>query len=306
VGDANIDLVTTPVPAVRPEESAEVAFTERVGGNAANAAAACARLGLPTLLAGRVGRDHWGRRLAEMLASLGVGCALREVEGRTALTVAVTFEGGRRSFLGDQGDTNQTVEAGDVPPEALDARFLLRAGYWYTPRLMGGPTAELFRRARSRGATTLLDVGWDHEGWTGPRLSTLDLVLAHTDVLFANAAEARRIARLPRAAPERAARAILGLGAGAVVLHLGARGSRLVSADEDVSAPAVRAGGVRDPRGTGDVFTAAFIAARHRGLGSAPALSFANAAAALHLSGRTFPPLELVEGLASPLGGARR
>lgn len=297
IGDVNIDLVSTPVESVVPEVSEEVVFTERVGGNAANTAVACSRLGLESLLVGRIGSDHWGVRLKEMLDGYDVATALRSVEGRTALTVAVTFTGGKRSFLGDQGETNDTVEIADVPEEALRGRYVMRAGYWYTPAIMGEPTARIFSRAQANGAITLLDVGWDHLGWTEERLEGLFGVLTHTDVLFVNELEAAHIAQMKGGDPADAARSILDHGVNAVVLHLGEHGSRYISRSKDVTVPVVRAGGVRDPTGTGDVFNAAFILAHHEGMSTEGTLRFANAAAALHLAGHTFPHRKRVEAL---------
>ncbi|MDP6627955.1 MAG: carbohydrate kinase family protein [Methanopyri archaeon] len=297
IGDVNIDLVSTPVEQIVPEVSEEVVFTERVGGNAANTAIACSRLGLESLLVGRIGSDHWGVRLKEMLDGYDVATALRSIEGRTALTVAVTFTGGKRSFLGDQGETNETVAAEDVPEEALRGRYVMRAGYWYTPAIMGEPTARIFSRSQANGAVTLLDVGWDHLGWTEDRLDGLFGVLEHTDVLFVNELEAVHIAQMPGCDPADAARSILGHGVNAVVLHLGENGSRFISLGEDVTVPVVRAGGMRDPTGTGDVFNAAFIYAHHEGMSTEDTLRFANAAAGLHLAGHTFPSRKRVEAL---------
>src|SRR5437868_15369972 len=55
-------------------------FAKYLGGSSANIAFGCARLGLRTAMASRVGDDHMGRFLTETLAS--EGCDVRSEERR--------------------------------------------------------------------------------------------------------------------------------------------------------------------------------------------------------------------------------
>src|SRR5439155_923511 len=66
---------------------------------------------------------------------------------------------------------------------------LHRAGFWWTPRLMGRPTALLLSRARHAGVGTSLDMSTDPFGWTRERLRAARMALPFVDTFFGNEVE---------------------------------------------------------------------------------------------------------------------
>jgi sugar/nucleoside kinase (ribokinase family) len=109
----------------------------------------------------------------------------------------------------------------------------------------------LFRRARQHGATTSLDTNWDPSGrWTG-----LDALLAETDILLPNEAEACGIAGT---GTWQEALEQLGVLVPTVAIKRGGAGAVAVRGSEraGVAAPAVQ---VVDAVGAGDSFDAGFV-----------------------------------------------
>ncbi len=152
-------------------------------------ACGAARLGLRTAFAGRVGDDAAGRFVLDALTRRGVDVSACTVDPSrpTGLTVILN-EGGDRAILTALG-TLPEMTAEDVPATVLEGvRHVHAASYFLQPGLAAGLPGS--SAARAAGATTSLDTNDDPSGrWDG-----LDAVLAMTDVLLPNEAEARAIA----------------------------------------------------------------------------------------------------------------
>lgn len=115
-GDVNVDVVVA-VPAL-PDRGQEVFATEasvRVGGSAANTAAALAGLGIPSAVIARVGADALGRTAREELEAMGVSTKWVSVgqEGPTGTNLVVVTPDGERTMIGSRG-----VNAGYDRPAA--------------------------------------------------------------------------------------------------------------------------------------------------------------------------------------------
>jgi sugar/nucleoside kinase (ribokinase family) len=130
---------------------------------------------------------------------------------------------------------------------------------------------ELLRRARESGLRTSLDAQWDTEGeW----MKVLAPSLPHVDYALMNEDEARMLTG--EIDPRRAGDKLRKLGAGNVVIKLGARGCL-------VNGTAVAGYRVKavDTTGAGDCFVGGFIAGLERGLTPVEAARVANALGAL-------------------------
>lgn len=289
IGDAIVDIVTPPIPALSARDAQlEVPFHSVVpGGNATNFALATAALGLPTIFVGCVGSDTFADVIRRAFADASVDARLRIDPARpTGMTVAVTWGRGGRALVTALG-ANAGLRATDVTEEVLvSARHVHRAGFWWTPRLIGRETVTILRRARMHGATTSLDVSTDPHGWPSSRVLAIRRTLPHVSTFFGNEVEVRAVGGRPRTID--AARAICRSGADDVVVHRGARGAVWVDTLHSVSSPGFRVT-EDNPTGCGDVFNAGFIAARLRGADVLDALAFANACGASHLANRTRP-----------------
>jgi ribokinase len=113
-------------------------------------------------------------------------------------------------------------------------------------------------------------------------------LLGLTDVLTPNESEAPVLAAAAADAPvDAAAHALLARGAKAVLVTLGAAGCVLYRADDDAPYGLIgRRMEVVDTVGAGDTFTGALAAAMARGEPLPDAMRWANAAAALSVTGR--------------------
>lgn len=276
IGNVNVDLIVRPARDLPPPgvERNVDAIEIRAGGAAAIAGLTLAALGGSPRVVAAVGDDRFGRLLLEELQDAGLSVRDVSVLPDTPSGVSIAFEAPDRdrSFLTSLGSLG-AFELVHVPDDALGADAVFVGGYFLTPRLRGGPVAEILRRARDLGATTLLDTGWDPDGWPpATRTEVLEL-LDLVDVFLPNADEACALAETsdPRAAAE-----MLAAGSGRrVAVKLGAQGCVAIDADGtvlEVRAPNVEA---LDTTGAGDAFDAGLIAAMLEGGPFGAALGFA-------------------------------
>ncbi|WP_020123160.1 carbohydrate kinase family protein [Streptomyces canus] len=260
IGDANPDVVFGPLDgplAFGQREQLVPTGTLTVGGSGAIVACGAARLGLNVAFAGRVGDDDAGRYMRDQLDAHGVDTeALRLDPGRpTPMTVVLT-RSDDRAIITAPGTLTATT-ADDVPATLLKAaRHVHAASYFLMPQLAVA-LPDLLRTARRHGASTSLDTNDDPAGrW---QASGLDAVMAHTDFLLPNAAEARRLARLDTDDPAEAAARLARRGPVTTVKN-GAHGALCHDGQRLFTTRGIRVQPV-DAVGAGDSFDAGFIAA---------------------------------------------
>ncbi len=292
IGNATVDLFVAGLdhlPQTRGDEFtvASLTFTQEpltmlIGGNAAIAAFALARLGAPAAIGAAVGNDFLGDFIVDRLASAGVDMAgLRRChEHATATTVVVTDGSFNRLAFHHLGATDCCTPAEFPAHLWAQTDVLLLASY----PLMAGWRPEGFatalRSARRAGALTALDMG--PAVGAPATLDELAPLLPNVDYLLCNEHE---LAVCTGAAELEAGMAtILEAGARCVVVKRGRLGA---TAAAQGGAPLTAPGFAVDARftvGAGDAFDAGFLYAIHQGRGLGTALNFANAVAALVVS----------------------
>lgn len=298
IGNLEVDLIFGPLAAMPQwgEERVVPRRERRAAGSAGYTAFALGHLGHPVLLAGPIGDDPEGALVEAALREAGLPrTGLLRTPGQTGLSVTLVRDDGERSFVNHLGSL-EGFGPDDLEPlwaELGRAELVLLSGYFLLPRFRGAPTARLFRRLQSQGIRTALDTGDAADGWSDAVRAELAPVLAATDWLFPNEAEAAGMAG--SGAGIQAARRLLELGPRKVVLKRGARGGAVVTHEGVVEVPGfpVR---VVDTVGAGDTFNAGYLAAWAEGQAGKGALAYAAASASLYISSRErrFPTREQV------------
>jgi sugar/nucleoside kinase (ribokinase family) len=225
------------------------------GGAVPNAGLALHRLGVPVRLMGKVGADHFGTVVRDLLEQAGPGLAAGLVTGRepTSYTVVISPPGTDRIFLHCPG-ANDSFGPEDVDAAALRGLRLFHFGYPPLMRRMyeqGGAELEaLLRRVKEAGVATSLDMARPDPDSPAGRVdwpTLLARVLPQVDVFLPSfdeilymldrrryeQIEARHGARIVAGADPALLEALAGrlfeLGAAVVGLKLGDRGLYLAT-----------------------------------------------------------------------------
>jgi sugar/nucleoside kinase (ribokinase family) len=253
-------LPSYPVAKVRPQVNVRQVRLQP-GGGAANTSAALAQIGISVALFTKAGTDAAGDLALQQLNRLGVDTAavVRAADVTTPFTFVGIHPDGDRTFVHAPG-ANRTMRVADFDQDRLlDAEFLFYQDHWVLPESDGRPGAELLRRARDRGRVTLLDECWG----LGPRADTLEAMLPFADYVLPSYEDL--LAIYPGLTPAAMAQHLRRLGAGCVVLKLGAEGCLVCDGGEPLAVPS-SAGEIVDTTGAGDCFDAGFIAGLAHGL----------------------------------------
>jgi sugar/nucleoside kinase (ribokinase family) len=264
IGDCNPDVLVLGddvTPAFGQQEKLVTSMSLVVGGSASITAVAAARLGLRVALVAAVGDDAAGTFMLAELARAGVDT------------------GADRAILTAEGAI-ATLTPADVPADLLArARHVHVSSYFLVERSLGPGLAALLATARAGGASTSLDTNWDPAGRWGADF--FPDVLAQTDVLLPNEAEALRLAGttdLPDAI------ASLTRAGGAIAVKLGARGALYANRSQQYLATPPPVSPV-DTTGAGDCFNAGLLAGLLRGFEPPAALALGCAAGAASTRG---------------------
>jgi sugar/nucleoside kinase (ribokinase family) len=279
IGDCNPDVLVVGsdvTPAFGQEEKLVDSMSLVVGGSASITALAAARLGLRVALVAAIGTDAAGNFMLGELASAGVDTRSMPVRADlpTGMTVALS-RGDDRAILTAPGAIGALTRA-DVPADLLArTRHVHVSSYFLLERSLGPDLADVLAGARAAGVTTSLDTNWDPAGTWGAEF--FPDVLAQTDLLLPNEAEAERLAgaaTLPEAV------ASLTKAGGRIVVKLGARGALYADGLRQYVATPPPMTPV-DTTGAGDCFNAGLLTGLLRGFEPAEALALACATGAL-------------------------
>jgi ribokinase len=274
-GSINMDVVAT---ADRHPRIGETVAGREVlyfpGGKGANQAVAAARLGAPTTLIGRLGRDAFGDRLTTFLAAQGVDLSfVRETAEVHTGTAIITTANADNTIVVVPG-ANALVTAEDVATVAF-TRDDVAVSQFEIPI----PTIRaFFERARAAGATTILN--------PAPAIEFDRSLLGLVDILILNETELGLLANIGLGETDDPARFIeairsLQMGRGKIIcVTLGKRGVLALVKGE----PLIIGGRVVaavDTTGAGDCFVGAVAAQLAGGKTIRDALAYANVAASI-------------------------
>jgi sugar/nucleoside kinase (ribokinase family) len=287
LGEALVDLYARPAGATFATAES---FVRHPGGAPANVATAIARLGGKTRLCTRVGDDDLGRFLCEALAAEGVDVAgvTATPEASTGLCFLVS-QGDQRRFLryprGAPAADKRMLPT-DLDGEPLDRAQVVVAGSTGLAREPSRSTWTLALHQASRAGRLLVDVNLRLHQWEDPELAIrlCRQMVGLAQVVKASHDELEPLLGAEDAGwpddPQRAARALRGLGPEVALVTLGERGAWVEGPGLSVQLPAPVVP-VVDVTGAGDGFVGvvALALARLQRFTASPSIAAALAGA---------------------------
>jgi ribokinase len=274
-GSINMDVVATAERHPRIGETvAGKAVLYFPGGKGANQAVAAARLGAPTTLIGRLGKDAFGDQLKTFLAGAGVDLTfVRQTADAHTGTAIITVADADNTIVVIPG-ANALVGAADVAAATL-AKGDVAVSQFEIPL---PAIAAFFQHARAAGATTILN--------PAPAVAFGAELLDLVDILILNESELALLAKTElRDADDDAsyidaARSLQTGGGKIICVTLGKRGVLALAGGEPLIIPGRTVKAV-DTTGAGDCFVGAVAAQLAGGKSIRDALVYANAAASI-------------------------
>jgi ribokinase len=278
IGSLNMDLVTRAPRLPRGGETLiGESFATVSGGKGANQAVAAARVGAQVSMVGCVGSDAYGKELREALLAEQIDCqAVSTVEGSSGVALIVVDDNSQNTIVivaGANGAlTPALIGCFDAVLQAADVIICQLE----VPDVTVG---HALKRARELGKVVILN--------PAPASQPLPADwYANIDYLIPNESEASALSGLAvesRQSAEAAATRLIEMGAGKVIITLGAEGSLFADGKScaHFPAPAVKA---IDTTAAGDTFVGGFAAALAGGQSEAEAIRFGQIAAALSVT----------------------
>lgn len=254
-GDVCVDLILSGkdvVPEFGQTEKLIDGYSLELGGSCCIFASQTAKLGLKTVLVGKVGRDQFGKFVMDTFKDVGIetdNIIVTEKE-KTGISIALN-KGHDRAILTYNG-TIDALGIEDINEELLKKTRHLHIGSYFLMKKLQPHYPEIIRKIKSYGATVSLDTNWDPENkWERGLWDIIPLV----DMIFLNENEAMAITKCDdlTAAIEKLRKLVP-----AVVIKQGENGAQLFS-DEGAYASKAIEGPVADTVGAGDSFDGGFV-----------------------------------------------
>jgi ribokinase len=273
-----MDLVTrAPRLPVGGETLIGHSFATVSGGKGANQAVAAARLGAQVAMVGCVGNDDYGVQLRDALLAEQIDCqAVSTVADSSGVALIVVDDNSQNAIVIVAGAN------GAMTPAVID-RFdaVLQAADVIICQLEipDATVGHALKRARALGKIVILNPA------PASRPLPADWFAA-IDYLIPNESEATVLSGLQVDSldtAESAASRLIAMGAGKVIITLGAQGSLFANGQsfEHFPAPKVKA---VDTTAAGDTFVGGFAAALANGKSEAEAIRYGQIAAALSVT----------------------
>lgn len=223
IGDILVDF--TPMD---PSPAGNFVYECNAGGTIANLCAAAGKLGLKTLLVGKVGNDDLGRDIRKKVEECNVDVSACKFDDNAFTTLSfVTLNNGERSFSfsrNNSADINLKLE--DVPVEkVLNSKILHFSGMSLTDEPVRGTTLTLVKKAREKGILITLDVNYREKLWKSKEeaIEVFREAIPLVDIYKSCEEEAVLLTGEPTL--EKAAEKLSTLGPKLIIISCGAKGA---------------------------------------------------------------------------------
>jgi len=254
-GDICVDLILTGkniVPEFGQTEKLIDEYSFEMGGSCCIFASQTAKLGLKTVVIGKVGRDQFGDFVIKTLNDAGVSTEyIKPVEDeKTGISVALS-KGHDRAILTYNG-TIDGVGMDDIDDDLLRQVRHLHIGSYFLMKKLQPHYLEIVKRMKKYGSTISIDTNWDpEEKWD----SGLWDILPYVDIIMLNENEIMAIANCDNLdkAVEKIRKVV-----SVVVVKKGEKGGQVFYREGSYTMSALP-GKVIDTVGAGDSFDGGFV-----------------------------------------------
>jgi len=193
IGDLCADVILSGddiVPEFGQKEKLIDDYDIEMGGSCSIFACQAAKLGLKTVVIGKVGCDPFGDVIYRTLETAGVDTSYvsRDPYSKTGVTVILNT-GKDRAMLTYTGTIN-AVEPADIPEQVLESARHLHIGSYFLIRKIQSYYPKIIEKMKKQGATISLDTNWDPEEKWGDGLWR---ILTYVDIFFPNENEIKAI-----------------------------------------------------------------------------------------------------------------
>ncbi len=275
-GSINMDLVVkTPRLPIPGETLLGHDFFTAPGGKGANQAVAVAKLGIPTYMVGRVGKDAQGNSLISSLQTYGVSTdyVLTDTEAHSGVAVIAVEDSGQNNIIVVPG-ANGRVNTEDV--ERLSNVFDNTSALLLQFEIALSAVILAAKAAHNAGIRVILD--------PAPAQKDIPEALYKlVDIITPNEIEASQLVGFPVNNPETALEAAAVLrqrGVKTAIVKLGALGVCCATSDESFFVPAFAVEAV-DTTAAGDAFNGGLVAGLTEGHSLRQAVVWGAAAGAI-------------------------
>lgn len=238
------------------------AFTPNPGGAPANVAVAARRLGSSVAFIGKVGQDHFGTWLKDILTEEGVQTdgMVFDDEARTSLVfIAMPDENSAEFVFYRNPGADMRLTEDDLDENLLsESRALHFDSLSLTNPAYRGATLKSIDIVKRQGGFISYDVNYRPTMWRDPKdavQATLDL-LPYCDVIKVNDIELELITGI--SAPEQGGQALIDQYGKLCLITLGAKGAYYVTREAHGYMPAYKVRTI-DAIGCGDGFLGAIL-----------------------------------------------
>lgn len=253
------------------------------GGAAMTQTVIAQRLGCKTAVVGKLGVDFFSDYLRKLLATSGVDTTQLSVspQDTTSLTFALVRPDGTRHFLGLAGSNNQSLCLEDFDLDIVrQSRIVSYGSFFFLQGLDGDGAHKIFSEAKQAGALTVADAASD-SFHMGREVVFRNLPLV--DYFIPSYVEAEYLTQEREVS--RMAQVLHAKGCRTVMIKLGDEGCYVDDGKTARVVPAFHGIPVCDTTGAGDNFVGGFMAGLIEGMDLFTAVRYANAVAAVSVTG---------------------
>lgn len=275
IGSLNYDIIMKQkrMPLLGETYTAD-SITYSGGGKGANQAVQCAKLGVDTIMVGKVGRDSFGDTLVDKLKDYGVDCScIGRSSSPTGVGVVHALEDGT-VYASIITGANFDITAREI--DGLDELVRNSRIIILQLEIPTNVVEHIIRKARQYNVYTILNAA--------PAKEMDRKVLKLVDCLIVNETEASFYAgvditdgNMVRANEYK----LRQLTDGTIIVTLGSKGSMLLGKEEMIPIEPVKVECVAESTGAGDSYIGAFAYGKYKGMTDCQACSFAARAAAV-------------------------